>query len=310
MSKTNNGNGPLRAAAYYRKSTDRQEDSIERQRGGVVPYATKRRGYKLVGDYVDEGLAGDLFDRRPDFQRLLADAAAGKFEVIVMDEPSRLSRQDPIDLIERVIAPLRRSGVQLDTVSKGPIDYGSLTGLILMTVNAHKASEESIDLSRRVLGGIASKAREGLWFGWMAPFGLRIVRGVDPLTGKIISRKCVFGPEEEVQAVRFIFDAVANRGWTLRKVCRELEASSAKPPTGNGRGSNKAEGRWNPGTVRKILVNRKYAGDLPYNEVHQGKYSFLADGEVKQHGTINRRCSRNDKADVVIAAVGPDVIPR
>jgi DNA invertase Pin-like site-specific DNA recombinase len=297
---------PPRAAHYYRKSTDRQEDSIDRQRDAVAAYA-RRRGYEPAGEpYVDEGIAGDVFDRRPAFQRLLKDAAAGKFDVIVMDEPSRLSRQDPIDLIELVVAPLRRSGVTLDTASKGPIDYGSLAGIIMMTVHAHKASEESMDLSRRVLGGIARRAKAGDWFGWMAPYGLRIIRDVDQATGKVLGRKCVLGPEEEVRAVRFVFEAVADRGWTLRRVCRELEARGARPPVGNGRGGNKAEGRWNPSTVRKMLTNRKYVGDMPWNEVHAGKYSFLEGGEVRQHGTINRRVSRNGQADVVVV---PDVLP-
>ncbi len=112
----------LRAAFYFRMSTDRQEDSVERQRAGVAPYAA-RQGYQHAGDYVDEGIAGDVFDKRPDFQRLLRDAAAGKFDVIAVDEPSRLSRQNPVELIEKVIAPLRRAGVKIDTVSKGPLDY-------------------------------------------------------------------------------------------------------------------------------------------------------------------------------------------
>jgi DNA invertase Pin-like site-specific DNA recombinase len=299
------GSRAVRAGFYYRKSTDRQEDSIERQQSQAAPYAT-RKGYESAGVYKDEGIAGDVFDKRPGFQRLLRDAAAGKFEVIVVDEPSRLSRQNPIELIEKVIAPLRRSGVRIDTASKGPLDYDSLAGLIMMTVHAHKSEDESRDLSRRVLAGLARRAREGTYFAFMAPFGLRVVRDIDPTTGKVLSRRCVFGPDEEVRAVRFIFDAIANRGWTLRRVCRELEARGVKPPQGNGLGANKAERRWNPSTVRKMLLNRKYVGDLPYNQTHQGKYSRLLGGEVVCHGALNRRVSRSDPEDVIVV---PDVIP-
>jgi DNA invertase Pin-like site-specific DNA recombinase len=296
-----------RACLYLRKSTDEQEQSIGRQREQATAYATAR-GYRVVQEYVDEGIAGDVFDRRPDFQKMLAAAGRGEFEVIVVDEPSRLSRQNPIDLIEKVIAPLRRSRVRIDTASKGPLDYESLAGIIMMTVHAHKSEDESRDLSRRSFGGMVLRALAGKWFGWMAPFGLRVIREVNPDTGKVISRKCVLGPEEEVQAVRFIFDAVANRNWSLRQVCRELEARGVKPPAGNGRGKNKAEGRWNPGTVRKILINRKYLGDLTYNVNHQGKYSYFSGGKVEQHGVINRRSSRNLKEDVVIVPI-PDLIP-
>jgi DNA invertase Pin-like site-specific DNA recombinase len=297
--------GTERSAFYYRRSTDRQEDSIERQQSQAKSYAA-RQGYEPAGEYADEGIAGDLFDKRPGFQKLLRDAAAGKFDVIVVDEPSRLSRQDSIDLIEMVIAPLRRAGVRIDTASRGPIDYESLAGQIMMTVHAHESQEEVLNKSRRTLGGVALRAMRGIWFGFMAPFGLRVVRDVEPATGKVLSRQCVLGPDEEVRAVRFIFDAIANRGWTLRRVCRELEVRGVKPPKGNGRGANKSEGRWNPATVRKMLLNRKYVGDLPYNETHRGKYHRLAGGEVIRNGRVNRRVNRNAVADVIVA---PDVIP-
>jgi site-specific DNA recombinase len=308
MSEQHSTNGTLRACAYYRKSTDEQEQSIPRQQNQVA-YYTRSRGYQLVAEYKDEGIAGDVFDRRPGFQKMLQAAQRREFDVIVVDEPSRLSRQNPVELIEKVIAPLRRSSVKIDTASKGLLDYQSLAGLILLTVHAHKSEDESRDLSRRVLGGIARRALAGEWYGWLAPYGLRIVREVDPLTGKVLARRCVFGPEEEVRAVRFIFDAIANRGWSLRQVCRELEARGIKPPIGNGRGTNKAEGRWNATAIRNVIRNRKYAGDLKWNERRRGKYSFWLggqDGQVEAHAGLNRQTTSNAGQDVVIVA---DVIP-
>jgi DNA invertase Pin-like site-specific DNA recombinase len=297
----------IRAAAYFRKSTDQQKDSIDRQRAGVTAYAG-RRGFTIIGEYVDEGIAGDVFDKRPGFQRLLRDAARDRFDVIVVDEPSRLSRQNPVELIEKVVAPLRRAGIKLDTASKGPLDYESLAGLIMMTVNASKAVDEVRDLARRTLGGIAKRARAGLWFGWAPPYGLRIVREIDD-KGKVVSRKCVYGPEEEVRAVRFIFDAVANRGWTLRRVCLELKARGVRPPT-QRQGGKERSGHWNRGTVRKMLRNRKYVGDLPWNETHIGKYFACRDGEVVEDLAGPRPQTRiyNDAADVVVVAA-PDLIP-
>jgi hypothetical protein len=44
------------------------------------------------------------------------------------------------------------------TANKGPLDYESLAGLIMMTVHAHKAEDESRDLSRRTLGGMIRRA--------------------------------------------------------------------------------------------------------------------------------------------------------
>src|SRR5262249_29674321 len=119
MSESHSTNGAdTRVGTYLRKSTDEQEQSIGRQRSQVAAYAAARR-YRVVAEYVDEGVAGDVFGRRSGFQKLLAAAARHEFDVILVDEPSRLSRQNPIELIETVIAPLRRADVKIDTVSKG-----------------------------------------------------------------------------------------------------------------------------------------------------------------------------------------------
>jgi DNA invertase Pin-like site-specific DNA recombinase len=48
----------------------------QRQLAGAYAAA---RGYRVVQEYVDEGIAGDVFDRRPDFQKMLAAAGRGEF---------------------------------------------------------------------------------------------------------------------------------------------------------------------------------------------------------------------------------------
>ncbi len=80
----------LRALVYLRMTTDRQEDSPERQRRQTDPHC-ERKGYVVVDYYVDRGIRGEP-DERPEFQRLLRDAQAGKGDVVVVDEWSRLSR--------------------------------------------------------------------------------------------------------------------------------------------------------------------------------------------------------------------------
>src|SRR5262249_54016112 len=130
------------AAAYYRMSKDEQEDSVERQRSQVLPYAA-RQGYEVVGEYEDLGIRGHEFERRPGLQRLLAAALAGRFRVILCDEPERLSRQEPIEFIEKVVAPLRRAGIVVDTVAKGRQDWDTVVGVIMLAITQDKAASES-----------------------------------------------------------------------------------------------------------------------------------------------------------------------
>jgi site-specific DNA recombinase len=283
-------------------STTHQEDSPERQRKAVLPYC-ERKGYQVAGEYEDLGIAGDEFDKRSGFRRMLRDATAGKFDVIVSDEPSRLSRQDVIDFIATVVKPLKEAGVKLDTASDGPIGWDDLAQLLMLTIRQDKSSGEAKSISRRTLGGMVKLAKEGALYVGIAPYGLRLVRTVDPDSGRVVDRELVFGPEEEVRTVRFIFEAVANRGWSLRRVCRELAERRVRPPD---KRRGRAKDFWSPTAVRRILTNRKYVGDLEYNRLHSGKYSAWRGGKVEQHGAVNRKCRRNHADDVIVV---PDAIP-
>jgi DNA invertase Pin-like site-specific DNA recombinase len=298
-------NSSPRAACLYRNSDDRQENSVDRQRQGVEPYA-RHKGYEVVSEYVFDGIPGDEIGSHPDWHRLMKDARAGKWSVLLMDEPSRLSRNDPDDFIGDVKRPLKRAGIRVDSVNKGLLDWDTLAGDLMTLIHSHEAREEVRKMSRRVLGGMARLAKDGLFFGWMCPYGLRVIRTIDPDTGKVIDRKVVFGPEEEVRTVRFVFDAIANRGWSLRRVCRELEARGIKPPVGNGFGKNKAEGRWSTGTIHRWLFNRKYIGDLPWNQRHAGKYSAWKNGTVEQTVKNERHTYLHGEEDWIIV---PDLIP-
>jgi site-specific DNA recombinase len=306
MSERHSSNGISRAAVYLRMSDDKQENSIGRQRSQVLPYVT-RRGYQLLREYVDEGIAGDEFEDRPAFQQLLRDAKAGKLDVIVVDEPSRLSRQDPIEYNALVAYPLRSAGVRVDTVSKGPLDWESLAGHIMNTIHAAQAAEESRNLARRVMAGLVKKAKGGGWGGGIVPYALRVERverdGVE-------FTRLVPGDPEEVKVLLLIFEAVGNRGWTAGRVARELNARGVSPPKGNGwrkgapKGQKADKKLWSRWTIYSIVHNRKYVGDLRWNQTHRGKYAEHAAGEVRVSAVKNDRVHRHAEADVIVAPGG------
>ena len=52
-------NTPIKAVAYYRMSTDKQEDSASTTQGriAVVEYAAAN-GYEIIRWYIDEGISG------------------------------------------------------------------------------------------------------------------------------------------------------------------------------------------------------------------------------------------------------------
>jgi hypothetical protein len=112
--------------------------------------------------------------------------------------------------------------------------------------------------------------------------------------------RLVPGDEEEVRVVRWIFDKVAHHGWPLRRICLELQERGVKPPRGNGYGKNKRESLWHHTAIRRMIRNRKYVGDLSWNNVHSGKHSEFTGGEVVQRPKKGPRCKQHAEPDIVI----------
>ena len=186
----------LRVVSYVRMSSDKQEDSPDRQRAGINACANTK-GYTLKKEYLDAGISGWAEDR-PSFKQMMADAVAGKFDLILVDEDSRLSRQSPLEFMAKVAYPLQAAGVRVESAASGSLDWDDLGGQILAVVKADKAREEVRSLSRRVLGGMVQKAQAGMWLG-AAPFGYKIHRVTHPdNTTKVIDRYLVPGDGAQI----------------------------------------------------------------------------------------------------------------
>ena len=96
--EANSGNGRgqkiLRVAAYCRVSTDDidQAISITMQRKNYSEMIKANPAWKYVGSYVDDGFSGTNTDHRMGFQQMMADAMAGKIDMIITKSVSRFSR--------------------------------------------------------------------------------------------------------------------------------------------------------------------------------------------------------------------------
>lgn len=247
----------MRAAIYLRMSTDEQKDSPERQRSQILLYCA-RKGYHIIGEYADLGLRG-YDDSRPDFMRLLADARLHKFDMIVVDEPSRLSRNDPLDFFASVAHPLRLLNVRLDSVAKGETDWNDLASIIMQTVNQHTASTETTTLSRRVQTQCIKDANKGR-HNAAVPYGFQY-------EDKAVRGRFILGKPEEVEIVRFIFDKYVNEDWSLRKISNEIFNLGVSSPSGNK--------MWCQYMIRYILLNRAYMGDFVYNQRSSSRFSKI-----------------------------------
>jgi DNA invertase Pin-like site-specific DNA recombinase len=241
-------------AAYYRMSTLGQEDSIERQRSQVVPYAAKH-GYTIVREYVDEGIGGGEIARRKSFQQMLRDAQSGAFTAILCDDRDRFGRFDSIDLGE-IAAPLRRKGIWIHTVAQGKIDWGSFSGRITDAALQEAKKIESDATARRVLSNQLVAAEKGKHNGGYAPYGYR-------LEPHPVYVKHLVPDGHKAEVIRYIFRRY-DEGATLGQIAEELYERGVRSPSGLP--------RWSRKVLRGHLTNRKYTGDLPWGGHTAGTY--------------------------------------
>ena len=89
----------LRAVGYCRTSGEGQRDNTSMPRQRTAIEATcKASGWRFVEHYVDECKSGAKTEGRDDYKRMLADAAAGKFDLIVPFDATRFAR-DGVDIV-------------------------------------------------------------------------------------------------------------------------------------------------------------------------------------------------------------------
>ena len=113
----------MKIAAYCRVSTEKeaQIDSLEKQIEFFNEF-TKKNGYELYKLYADEGISGKQIKHRKQFQQMMLDAKAKKFDKVVVKDVSRFAR-NTVDLLQSV-RELKSYNVQVDFLNNGEVMEG------------------------------------------------------------------------------------------------------------------------------------------------------------------------------------------
>lgn len=260
----------MRVALYIRMSTDKQEDSPERQKGLIQPYCASKN-YEVVETYEDLGARG--WDAtRPEFLRMLDDARKGRFQLIVVDEFSRFSRLGTYEFTRHVVPILQDAGVHVETVDDGrryTWNEDDLEQALLLLLGQHKSSQESKTLSRRTATGQFRKAKDGRLFTAHQKFGYKF-----KLDEK--GKRCGYEViPDQAEIVRRIFDDYLNRCMSVSDIVGGLNADGVHSPAGKP--------KWGKTTVHRILRDPIYAGRFVWGKVLQGKFYRVVNGEVVRH---------------------------
>lgn len=271
MRQSGGSDREYRAGLYLRLSkedeTQGQSGSIANQRALLERYA-REQGWEITGCYIDDGYSGLHFDR-PGFQQLLCDIEAGKVNLVITKDLSRLGR-DYIDTgyyLERYFPGRQVRYIALadgiDTFDRccAQNDMGPFKSVM----NDLYAK----DISKKVRAVMDTKREAGQFIGAFAPYGYC----KDPTNR---NRLLVDGPAAKV--VQRIFTEYLS-GESMAGIARRFNQEGILPPARykaeiqrlSYNNANAAQGLWRAETIRTILGNPTYAGDLA-----QGKNEKLS----------------------------------
>lgn len=231
----------LRVAAYARVSTDSAEQltSYRAQVDYYTRYIAGHDGWELVEVYTDEGISGTTIRKREGFQRMIADALAGKIDLIVTKSLSRFAR-NTVDTLTTVRA-LKEKGVGV-FFEKENIHTLDSKGELLITIMSSLAQEESRSISENVTWGHRKRFADGkIMLAYKNFLGYR--KGPDGLPEIV---------EEEAKIVRQIYRMFLC-GKAPNAIARYLTEAGISTPGGKI--------TWRAKVVESILTNEKYKGD-------------------------------------------------
>ena len=161
----------VRVAGYCRTSGESQRDntSIPRQREAIARTCDQNDGWELVETYVDEAKSGSKVEGRDDFQRMMRDAANGKFDAIVVFDVTRFAR-DGVDVLTNAKTLKSTFGIFL-VDSKGQFDNRSAKNVLQNHIFAGVSEQERLSIMERMIGGRIAKAKAGVPWSGSRPYG-------------------------------------------------------------------------------------------------------------------------------------------
>ena len=230
--------GKLRVCAYARVSKEKETmlHSLNAQVDYYSKFIKSHKEWVFSGIYADEGISGTKTDR-PDFNRMMEDAHNGKIDLIITKSVSRFARN--LVMLLSTCRELKRIGVDV-YFEEQDIHSLSYEGELMLTIFAATAEEEVKTMSLNMYWRIQKDMERGFIWGGTDPFGYRIE-----------NKKYIIIPKE-AEIVRMIFNLYKS-GMGDTAIAKLLNKKGIKPARID---------RWSKETVRQLLTNITYSGDL------------------------------------------------
>ena len=239
----------MKTAAYTRYSSDAQREASTRDQLRNIVAWCERAGWPAPAVYSDEAISGARADR-PEYARLLAVAESGHIDAILVDDLSRLSR-DQIETA-RAVRLFKHWGVRLVGVSDG-VDTERTGHELEVGLRGIMSEAYLRDLAEKTHRGLKGQALDGKSAGGL-PYGYKSIALEDGY-GRAIDA-------DQAAIVRRIYERFA-AGASPRTIAAELNADAVASPR---------QGAWVQSAIYGdtkrgigILANPIYRGRLIWN---------------------------------------------
>ena len=261
---------PRRTCAIYtRKSSEEglEQDfnSLDAQREACTAYVQSQRaeGWRLLdGAYDDGGISGGTL-QRPALQRLLADIAQRRVDIVVVYKVDRLTRS--LTDFARLVEIFDRHAVSFVSVTQ---QFNTTTSMGRLTLNVllSFAQFEREVTAERIRDKIAASKRKGLWMGGLVPLGYRAdgrTLAIEPDEAPIVQR--IFTTFVEFGCVRKLQAELARQGVVSK---RRVSAS----------GRHTGGLPFSRGHLYRLLANPLYRGEIAHKgQRYPGQHPAIID---------------------------------
>lgn len=229
----------LKVAAYCRVSTDSDEQlvSLQAQKSHYETYIKANPEWEYVGLYYDEGISGTKKENRSELLRMISDCEKKKIDFIITKSISRFARNttDCLEMVRKLID----LGVFI-YFEKENINTQSMESELMLSILSGLAESESISISENNKWAIQRRFQNGTFKISCPPFGYENIDG-----------HMIVNPKQ-AEIVKYIFaEALCGNG--TQKIAKDLNHQGIP---------SKKSGHWTATTIRGILTNEKYTGDV------------------------------------------------
>lgn len=264
-----------RAAEYLRISRedgDKEEsDSIGTQKDITHEYIEKNEDLVFAGEYVDDGWSGTNF-QRPDFERLMADIKRGAVNCIIVKDLSRLGRNYILvgQYLEMTFPLLNIRFISVVDHIDSVKDPASINNALVSFKNVMN-DEYCRDISNKVRSSLDRKRSKGEFIGSFASYGYR----KDP---EDRHRLIIDPPAADI--VRSIYQWFLG-GMSIIGIAKKLNQLGIPNPSMYKKqaglnyrhpAGELCDGLWPDSSVKRILKNRIYTGDMVQNKTKIKSY--------------------------------------